>query len=286
VSDAPSSDVSTLRDVATALDELYPPERAEPWDAVGTVCGDPSTAVRSVLFAVDPTHAVVEEAIRGGVDLIVAHHPLFLKPVHSVVADTPKGRVVHRLVSAGIGLHVAHTNADVAEHGVSDALAAAVGVKATRPLRSHGYGTTTGTGRVGQLADPCTLIEFTRRVAQSLPVTAAGIRVAGDPSRMVRTVAVCGGAGDSLFADARAAGADVYLTADLRHHPAVEAMDVVGDAPAPALIDVAHWATEWPWLADAARRLAENLAARNLVVRTVVSHLVTDPWTFHVPGAR
>ncbi len=101
------------------------------------------------------------------------------------------------------------------------------------------------------------------------------IRVAGDRDRPVRTVAVCGGAGDDLFADVRASGADVFVTADLRHHPASEALE---QGP-PALVDCAHWATEWPWLADAERLLQDGLTRRGVTVQTRVSTLVTDPWT-------
>ena len=78
----------------------------------------------------------------------------------------------------------------------------------------------------------------------------AGVRAAGDPDRVVRTVAVCGGAGDSYLPAAAAAGADVYLTSDLRHH--VVAEFVAADPGNPAVVDVAHWAGEWPWLARAA----------------------------------
>src|SRR3712207_2324560 len=101
---------ATLAEVVAALESRYDPALAEPWDAVGLVCGDRSETVRSVLFAVDPTTDVVDEAVERGVDLVVTHHPLLLSPVHGVPADDPKGRVVHRLIRAGVGLFVAHTN--------------------------------------------------------------------------------------------------------------------------------------------------------------------------------
>src|SRR3712207_4297055 len=72
----------TLADVVAALDARYDPALTEPWDAVGLVCGDPAEPVRSVLLAVDPTSAVVDEALERGVDLVVTHHPLLLTPVH------------------------------------------------------------------------------------------------------------------------------------------------------------------------------------------------------------
>ncbi|MBV9099229.1 MAG: Nif3-like dinuclear metal center hexameric protein, partial [Frankiaceae bacterium] len=95
----------TVADIAADLDRRYDPRWAEPWDAVGLVCGDPSAPVDRVHFAVDPVPAVVEEVIGLGAQLLVTHHPLFLGGTTSVAATTAKGRVVHRLVSAGVALY-------------------------------------------------------------------------------------------------------------------------------------------------------------------------------------
>jgi dinuclear metal center YbgI/SA1388 family protein len=264
---------TTLADVTGVLEGFYDPSWAESWDAVGLVCGDPSQNVDKVMFAVDPVTAVIDEALEWGADLLITHHPLLLRPVNSVAATTPKGRLIHRLITNGIALYTAHTTADVADPGVSDALARAVGLPGPlRPLAPAAEDPRRGLGRIGDLPAPLTLAEFAARVAGGLPATAAGVRLAGDPDRTIRTVAVCGGAGDSLLGTVRAAGVDVYLTADLRHHPASEFQE---HPDGPALIDAAHWATEWPWLADAAR-----VVAGALDLTTRVSTLVTDAWTF------
>lgn len=266
----------TLAEVVECLEALYDPSWAESWDAVGLVCGDPEQAVRKVLFAVDPVAVVVDEALGWGADLVVTHHPLYLRGTTSVAATTFKGRVVHRLIRGGAALYAAHTNADVADPGVSDALARAVGLTGDlRPLQPSADDPRRGLGRIGDLPAPMPLREFAALAASGLPRTAGPLRVAGDPGRAVRTVAVCGGAGDSLLGAARAAGVDVFLTADLRHHPASEHMEADG----PALVDASHWATEWPWLADAARRLTSALAARGITVEARVSDAVTDAWT-------
>jgi dinuclear metal center YbgI/SA1388 family protein len=371
----------TLADVIAVLDRLYNPAWAESWDAVGLVTGDPEQQVRRILFAVDPMRAVVDEAIAGDFDLLVTHHPLLLRGVNSVAATTPKGRVVHDLIRSGTALHVCHTNADNANPGVSDALAAALGLQDTRPLKAmpsdpidklvvfvpvdetqtmldalakagagqigdyeraawSGIGEGTfrpleganptigqvgdievvpenrlemilprrkrravvealkaahsyeepafdiyelaalpserGGGRVGVLSAPLPLKDFARLVADHLPHTEHGVRVSGDPERTIETVAVVGGAGDSEFERVRAAGVDAYVTADLRHHPATEAQAY---AEGPALVDVAHWASEWPWLRDAERLLLEGLAAQGSTVDTHISTLCTDAWT-------
>ncbi|MFD7905166.1 Nif3-like dinuclear metal center hexameric protein [Kitasatospora sp. NPDC059722] len=270
-----------LSDVITALEEVYPPQWAESWDAVGLVCGDPEAEVGRVLFAVDPVQAVVDEAVEWGADLVVTHHPLYLRGTTSVAATTFKGRVVHTLIRNGIALHVAHTNADHADPGVSDALAEAVGLTVTGPLvpdPTDPLGRRGG-GRIGLLEPPLTLAAFAEQVAKGLPATAAGVRVSGDPDRLISRVAVCGGSGDGFFAEVRAAGVDAYVTADLRHHPASEAAEA---APV-ALVDAAHWATEWPWLTLAERALRAAADQRGWAVETKVSHRVTDPWTAHAP---
>lgn len=267
----------SVADIVGALDRRYPPDWAEQWDRVGLVLGEPQAPVRRVLCVVDCVPETVAEALAAGADMIVAHHPLLLRGVSSVAPTTYKGRIVHQLIKSDVALYVAHTNADVANPGVSDALAARLGLTDLRPLHPPGpaspaAGEGRGTGRVGRLARPMTLAALTAHAAAALPATAWGVRAAGDPERIIGTVAVSGGAGDSFLADASAAGADAFLTADLRHHPASEHLAAGG----PALLDAAHWATERPWLDDLAAHLRDSLG-----VETLVSDLDTDPWTVH-----
>jgi dinuclear metal center YbgI/SA1388 family protein len=264
---------ATVADLVAALEAAYPPSLAESWDSVGLVCGDPHAPVARVLFAVDATAEVVAEALDWDADALVVHHPLLLRGVDSVAVNRPKGALVHRLIRGDCALFTAHTNADSAAPGVSDALAAALGLTVTGPLAPRPDQPSVGLGRIGILAIPQTLAAFTARVAAALPATAWGVRAAGDPDRHIETVAVCGGAGDSLLATAAAAGVDAYLTADLRHHPADEQLRAGG----PALLDAAHWATEFPWCAQ-----AESVVRGALPDATTrISARRTDPWTLH-----
>jgi dinuclear metal center YbgI/SA1388 family protein len=369
-----------------AVEEWFDPRLAAPWDAIGLVCGDPDEPVERILLAVDAVPDTVAEAIDWSAQMVITHHPLLLSGVHGVPACDPKGALVHRMIRHGVAHYVAHTNADAASPGVSDALAGCLGLTELQPLEptsgtaldklvvfvphesaeqvvdalsAAGAGrlgdyercawTTTGTGtfrplsgaepaigtvgeieqvpetrveviapatlrrpilealraahpyeepafdllptvpmpgaegtgRVGRLAAPMTLADFARHTVAALPATAWGVRAAGDPDRRVRTVAVCGGSGGPLIERARQAGADVFLTADLKHHPAVEAVTERGGSGM-ALVDAAHWATEAPWLDTVAAALRERFATK-LEVR--VSRRVTDPWTLHVPPA-
>nr|WP_221333757.1 Nif3-like dinuclear metal center hexameric protein [Nocardia transvalensis] len=371
-----------MSELIGVLDAAYPPRLAESWDSVGLVCGDPGDPVSRVMFAVDATAGVVDEAIAWGAQALVVHHPLLLRGVDTVAANTPKGALLHRLIRNGCALFTAHTNADSADPGVSDALAKTLGIAVTGPLnpkpaaavdewaiqvphehsdallaalfaagaggtdnyrdccfRTPGTGqfrpvdganpavgevgslervaedrieviappsaraavlaalhaahpfespafhvteraalpSGLGLGRVGELPRPESLRDFTAHVRAALPGTAWGVRAAGDPDRTIRTVAVCGGAGDSLLNTVSRLGVDAYVTADLRHHPADEHLRAGG----PALIDAAHWATEFPWCAQA----ADILRAALPTVETRVCTLRTDPWTLGAADA-
>jgi len=372
-----------LADVIEVLDEAYPPRLAQSWDSVGLVCGDPDDVVTSVTVAVDATPAVVDDVPPAG--LLLAHHPLLLRGVDTVAASTPKGALVHSLIRTGRSLFTAHTNADSAAPGVSDALAEVLGItvdavleprsiaseldkwvvyvprdsaeavqaavfdagagqigdyshcswsvtgigqflphdgaapaigrvgaiervdedrfeviaparlrgavlaamRAAHPYEEPAFDIfalvpppgDTGLGRVGTLAHPEPLSTFVSRVAAALPPTSWGVRASGDPDAMISRVAVCGGAGDSLLAAAAGAGAQVYVTADLRHHPADEhrrASDV-------ALVDVAHWASEFPWCEQVAGLLRARFGA-SLPVR--VCSICTDPWNLGADASR
>jgi dinuclear metal center YbgI/SA1388 family protein len=266
--------MATVAEVGAAMARRYDPSWAEPWDAVGLVCGEPDTAVDRIVVAVDPVEVVIDEAIASGAQLLVTHHPLFLGGTESVAATTAKGRLVHRLISHGVALYVAHTNADIARPGVSDALAAVLGlvdVRALDPASERGL------GRIGELPAPRSLADFVTDAAKALPATAWGVRAAGDPARVVRTVVVAGGACAELAAPAAALGADVLLTADLKHHRTSEAVAELGIA----LVDVAHWASEQPWVVAAAALLAADLGAAGTNVEVTASTTVTDPWTLH-----
>ncbi len=195
----------------------------------------------------------------------------------TIAGDTYKGALLARLIRADCALIAAHTNADVVPDGVSAVLAEALGITNAQPIVAA-HEPSIGIGRVGQLPSSISLGRLARIVADILPATASGVRVAGDYDRIVRSVAICGGAGDSLLREPAVLAADVFITADLRHHPASEAREQATLVGGPALIDVSHWASEWLWLATAASQL--SLALPELDVQ--VSDLRTDPWDFAV----
>lgn len=271
----------TLADLRLATEAMWPAETAESWDRVGLVTGRNDAPLRRVLLAVDAVASTVDEAVQWGADALITHHPLLLRGIHTVAEDTGKGSLLTTLIRAECALIAAHTNADQPVGGVSDVIAKRIGLDGAVPISPLAQDPSIGIGRVGTLATPHSLRGFAELVAGILPETVSGVRVAGDPDRVIETVALLGGAGDSLLDHPLVRAADVYLTSDLRHHPAQEALELSAVSGGPALVDVAHWASESLWLDGAAEQLALRLPG----VEFRVSQIRTDPWDFSV-GAR
>ena len=271
------------------MEAWYPASTAEPWDKVGLICGDPGHRASSVLLALDPVDAVAQQAREGGFDMVITHHPLLLRGAQFIPDTDYKGHVLHTLIEGQCGLLGAHTNADAAIAGVNEALCDALNLTDRTALAEPqtqelgGEEHPVGTGRVGTLPEPLTLRALAERLADALPATAGGLRIAGRPEQRISRVALCGGAGDSLFEAVRSVGADVYITADLRHHPASEfrEQELVRGTEC-ALIDCSHAASESLWLQRAGERLQALLAERGHSITFTVSSLNTDPWDFTV----
>ena len=265
----------SIEQVAASFEELWPIQGADAWDAPGFSVSHPQD-VSKVLLSVDLTAAVINEAIHKGAELILTHHPFLLKGTSDVNWDSAKGSVLQQAIRAGISVYSAHTNADIVEDGVSDILAKSLGLSDIRPLVPTGDNV--GHGRIGVLAQAISLEQFATRVLDALPFTARGVSVSGYPELEISTVALCAGAGDSFTLNAFESGADVYVTSDLRHHPASDAISIPRAEAPLALVDISHWAAESLWLAKA----AEQLGNKQPSLEFMVSEVVTDPWTFTI----
>lgn len=269
---------STVADIVAAATRLWPLEGAELWDAIGLLAGDPASTVTHVHLAVDAVPDTADEAVALGAGMLLVHHPLLLRGVTTVAETQFKGAVVSRLIRAGCALYSAHTNADVVETGTSALLAARLGLLDAKSIVPAADTAAGGIGRVGKLAEPTTLGRLARTLADLLPPTASGIRVSGDYDAPVTTIALCAGAGDSYLDEPTVQASDVYITSDLRHHPASAFRETAKLTGGPALIDVSHWASEWLWLDTAADELRAALPS----VTVTVSELRTDPWDFAI----
>jgi len=269
--------VPTLEAVNAVIEALWPLDGAEGWDAPGLLVGDPDSSVTRILLAVDAVMDTADEAVDLEADLLFVHHPLLLRGVTTVAETTTKGAVIARLIRGGTALVAAHTNADRVATGTSRVLAERLGLVDQQPL-VPGVTPHTGLGIVGRSPQPITLVSLARLLSDILPHTAGGIRVAGDHDTVVETIALCAGAGDSLLGVEAVRAADVYITSDLRHHPASDAREAMLIGRGPSLVDISHWAAEWLWLDTAAEQLRRELPG----VEVVTSDLRTDPWDFAV----
>lgn len=270
--------VAKLSELLSVFESLWPQSGADDWDQVGLACGSGNQGVDTVLLCVDPTLSVLQEAQSKNCQLVISHHPLLLEGVHAIAEGELKGDVLSFAIRNSIALFSAHTNADIVKGGVSDVLASKIGLLGSVPLVATGKDT--GHGRIGNLEKQMTVREFTQRIDDVLPPTHAPIRVAGDPNKVVKKVAVVGGSGASFIEDAIAAGADCFVTSDLKHHVS---LDVVSDqANQMCLVDISHFAAESLWLQPAAADLTRLAPG----VRFIVSELATDPWSLTIPGKR
>lgn len=225
----------TVRELEAALFELAPREGTMDWDNVGHLVGDPDQEVSRCMVALDITHAVAEEAVAEGCQLIVSHHPIMnckWSQVQTVRDDTFQGSLLTRLLRSNVSAVCMHTNLDVAEGGVNDILARALGIR--EPERF----TREGVCRCGWREEPMALPEFVRFVSKALGCN--GVRYAG-AGKPVRRVAVGGGACGEFEDAAIAAGCDTFVTSDLSYHQFVDAK-----VKGVNLIDAGHFPTEDP----------------------------------------
>lgn len=233
------------------LEESAPSALAADWDNVGLLVGSPQSKVSAALLALDPTLTLIAEAQSLAADLLITHHPAVFQPLKRLRTDQPGGAFLAAALRAGISVIGCHTNFDAASGGVSDTLADALGLVATAPLAADKSDPCCGIGRIGSLPEPLAAEDFLARLRAVLPLP--WLLEAGPRPEAVLRAAVCGGSCADLAETALAAGADVFITAEIKHHVARWAEEA-----GLWLLDGGHFATENP----AMRRLQQHLAER------------------------
>lgn len=251
-----------IREIADCIERFAPLRLQESYDNSGLVVGRPDDEVRRALIAVDVTDEVLDEALREGCDLIVTHHPLLFHALKRFNSADCVQRGVERAIREGIALYACHTNLDSAPHGMSWRLAESLGVERLRVLEpDSARGEGAGFGAVGELPAPEPTLGFLRRMARQLGCGA--LRHSAVVSDEVRRVAFCTGSGASLIGAARAAGADLYVTADLKYN------DFMAPDGALTVVDAGHFETEYCAIDILFGILSKNL--RTFAVRKSVS---------------
>ncbi len=239
-----------IREFYAALEERLPRTLSWDWDNDGISCApDLDAPVTGILIALDPTEDAVEAAVRAGCNVLLTHHPMLFRGLKTVDGQDTGSRKVIRMIRHGITAMAFHTRLDAADGGVNDVLAKRLGLSAVVPFGDNANPSGKPIGRVGDLPREMTTDEFieTVKTALGLPVL-----VFAGCGKSVRRVAVVGGAGDDEISAALAAGADTFVTGELRYHQLCDA-SYGGSAGSLNLIMAGHYHTEAPVL----DRLAE-----------------------------
>lgn len=224
--------MSTVTQIYNAIDRLAPFWLTMDFDNTGILVGDRNREVSCALLALDCTPAVVEQAKQLGAQLIVTHHPVIFHPLKRVNEDA----VVYQLIRSDIAVISAHTNLDIAQGGVNDALASAIGLRDCRGLELLNEQTGAWLGRIGTLPEPLSPEAFAAHIKACL--NASSIKFSAAP-RAIRTVALCSGSGADCLDAAISAGADALLTSEVKQHEYLAAA-----AAGISIFDAGHFDTE------------------------------------------
>ena len=243
-----------VQQILRLIDSVAPFETQEPWDNSGLLVGSPDQEVSAVLFALDVTESVIDEALVHGADLIITHHPLMFSPRKRLTDEDYEGRLIRRLILSGCSLIAAHTNLDRAPGGMNDALAACCGLQ-----------NVTGEDffRAGDLPEPLRADAFAAQLRETL---GDSVRLMGPAGAVVHRVGLCSGGGSDAWETAAACGCDAFISGEIKHHLAL----AMADAGMVAF-ECGHYATELPGLMVLADALQNTLDTVQCPLRILLS---------------
>ncbi len=274
----------TVNDVINVMESMAPSRLAEDWDNIGLQVGKGEWPVERVWVALDPTVEVMEAACRDNADLVITHHPLIFQPLTAIDFESPTGHVIRLSALNKTAVFTAHTNLDSAQNGLNDILAHRLELTNISALVSrdnpadkinrsvdNSAKILTGLGRIGELSQPITLGELASKIKPQFP--AAVVRIVGAPHEPIKKVALCTGSGNSLIGPFLDSDADVYLSGDLSYHNGR-----LAESMGRFLIDIGHFASEYPIINDLAKRLRKVLGKANPGLTVVPCSLEQDPF--------
>lgn len=255
-----------------AIMEAWAPKRlAEDWDNPGLLVGSPARRVSKIITCLDVLESVADEAIERDCGLIIAHHPVIFRGQKHLRTDLPLGRLLQKLLSRDIAVIAAHTNLDITEGGVNDALAEKLGLRALQPFMTTDTGDSLG--RVGEIEAPLELWEFAKAVRDKLGADHVRLVRPFGREKPVKRVAVCSGAGGEFIDKAAFAGANVYVTGDVKYHEARHAQEL--GLP---VIDAGHFFTEQLIAGVIAGRVSKELTRRGYEIEVREEQGSADPF--------
>ncbi|MBP5498421.1 MAG: Nif3-like dinuclear metal center hexameric protein [Muribaculaceae bacterium] len=225
-----------IREITQAIETVAPLSLQEDFDNAGIQVGNEQDELRGILLCTDVTEPIVEEAIEKGRNLIISHHPLIFHPIKKIAGQTHIERIIALAIKNDISIYCAHTNMDSAPGGVNHVIAAKMGLTdVTFMDPKEGENGVNGIGVIGNCT-PQKASDFLKKVKETFGV--ATLRFSGDTSKVIRRVALCGGAGGFLLNKAIELGADIFVTADLRYH------EFMGHEDTIIIADIGHYESE------------------------------------------
>lgn len=244
----------TVRDLYEMIDRFAPFSSQAEGDNSGFLVGSASQEVNGILFALDVTEPVIDEAVSCGAQLIVTHHPLMFSAIRELTDESYEGRLIRRLTRENISLIAAHTNLDQAAGGVNDTLAQICGLT---DISGEGF------LRCGLLPEPLTAWEYADRLKTLLRTD---VRLMGPGSAVIRKVGLSSGGGSDMWHGAVEAGCDAFISGEIKHHWGLALSDshVVG-------LECGHFATEEPGIRALAAALQKALNQVECNLRIYVS---------------
>lgn len=242
-----------ISEIIKIIEDWAAPELMDDWDNSGLQYGSGEIELKGVLITLDVTEEVLEFAVKNDLNLIISHHPLIFEGIKDLSLDTHQGRMTYKIIKEDISIYCSHTTLDLAAGGVSDVLADILDILDTKPLVNSvdiTSGTPVGYGRIGRI-EPVGIDKFSQMVKERLEADV--IKVYGKTEDLVRRVAVCGGSGADFIVAAKEAGAQVYITGDIKYHDAQLAVE-----QGIILMDAGHYYTEKPVLSAIKGKLIDN----------------------------
>ncbi len=227
----------TINDVTKYLETIAPLNLQESYDNSGLLAGEPNTPVTGILLALDAVEEIVEEAIHHNCNLIITHHPIIFKGLKTLTGKNYVERTVIKAIRNHIGLYAIHTNLDnVLHNGVNERIANQINLQNQTILSPKTDNTEAGAGIIGTLQSPMNENEFLGILKNTMKTSC--IKHTKFLNRPIHSVAICGGAGSFLIPNAINAGADAFITSDLKYHEFFDADNHL------LLADIGHYESE------------------------------------------
>lgn len=214
--------MTTIAQISQFLERFAPTRLAEDWDNVGLLVGDPSQSAKKVMTCLTVTPESADEAIREGVDLIVAHHPLPFRPLKRITTESVASKMLWDLIRAGVSIYSPHTGFDSAKTGINQSLGQLLGIVELSPIQPLPEDPDElGAGRIGSLSESMSLNDFLAQVKTVFGKST--LEVVGQGDHVVRRIAIACGSGGSFLSRAQRLGCDTFVTGETTFHTALEA---------------------------------------------------------------